>query len=237
MTFVALVFATLAIYWWQQAYPQLAEQVVELWERWVDYCWQGLAQKSWGRGVAGWSLTILGTAVVVAALVKIISGNHLLALLLLHVLVLTVALGPIGFDEDMDTAQVLRLVSCVFFYGVFGILGLVSVRLLLTRQSQAVWTQVSEVVIPWVLWVPARVVVISYALVGNFHTCMHFLMAKGLALPRDGEAEELVERGSIAALEPLWDELTAPEQQIQRSALNRRALLALLVILALVSIF
>jgi AmpE protein len=189
----------------------------------------------------GWLLAVLGTGVVVQALVLVIAGDSVLLTLLLHAGLLTLALAPLDIleldDEESLRETAVRIVGVVFWYLLLGPLGLIASRLCWSAARGQCWPSVSAQAAEWLWWLPVRILVLSFALVGNFHTAIEPLLRHFADSPAEMPARELVELSVPAALSPLWEDMDGSERMLQGNALLRRAMLALLVLLAIMSIF
>ncbi len=130
--------------------------------------------------------------------------------------------------------NMIELVSVVFWYLVVGPVGALTMRLVFVGQQSSRMAQIFDQVNQILLWLPIRCLMMSYALVGNFHKVFETTLEDSLRLDR--ESLELEKTAAKAALMPEVAEMNEEESRLLYAALYRRALLCWLAVIAIASL-
>ncbi|KTD16166.1 hypothetical protein [Legionella jordanis] len=121
-----------------------------------------------------------------------------------------------------------ELFAVIFWYILLGPLGVLFYRLVSLCREQLLTSQLAQVMTNILDWVPARLSVLLYLLVGNFQRGIHFLGRMFLASPEKNSLL-LGEGGLLAARTTADESISMP----QAEHLVEQALIVLLVFLAL----
>lgn len=248
MKFVALMFAFVLGYLAQNGKHAVIHEIragFEKYARWFDQRFTSIELSSgWG----GLVMFALVPALILGILIHIISGGFTLLLLILHALVLLVCLVPVepeihfnheGADdkraEDIqENFDIEQIVSIIFWYFVLGPLGALTVKLLFVGRQRVQIQQELARLMFIINWLPGRLLILSYALVGNFHGVVSAVGHDIFKL--DVNIQLLEQEAEKSALWPHFDELDTNEAITQTAALYRRAIICWLAIIALISI-
>ncbi len=246
MKFVALMLAFVLGYFAQHGRNSIVNDISQNFRRYLDWFSQKFTSAELSKGWGGVLMFSLVPALLLGLIVHFISGDMLFLVLVLHTAVLVICLVPvdpqlISMAEDSDSPKsinpdfsIIQIISVVFWYFVLGPVGALMMRLLFVgMQSEKLLERLASVIYV-ANWLPVRMLILSYALVGNFHGV---LVATGSdCLRMDKDSLELEQKAAKSALWPHFEELGEIEGAIQLVALYRRAILCWLTVIALISI-
>ncbi len=256
MKFVVLMVAFLLAYFAQHGQKSLIEDLNKGFTAYLDWFSKQFTSNELSQGWGGTLMFALVPALLLGLLIHFISGGFLLVVLVLHVAVLLVCIVPVDpqfidavthedASENTNEEQqiekkliagfsVIQIVSVVFWYFLVGPVGALMMRLLFTGQQSPKLQDTLSTLLYIAKWVPVRLLILSYALVGNFHGV---ITATGQdCLRMDKDSLKLEQKAAESALWPHFDELEADEAATQLAALYRRALLCWLTMITLISI-
>ncbi|ASQ45690.1 regulatory signaling modulator protein AmpE [Legionella clemsonensis] len=164
--------------------------------------------------------------------------------LLLNLVIFYYCLGPqnpfypVRNEDETQDNEVLvgnyfakvngQLFAVIFWYIVTGPLGVVFYRLISLSREQLSTAQLAQVIIDVLDWIPARLTVLLYLLVGNFQKGIHFFMQMFFAAPEKNDA--LLSNGGLLAARTNENE---PVPIPYAESLVEHALIVYLVFLAL----
>ncbi|HFB65489.1 MAG TPA: hypothetical protein ENJ60_08120 [Aeromonadales bacterium] len=251
MKFVALMFAFVLGYLAQNGKHAVINEIRAGFEKYARWFEQRFTSIELSSGWGGLVMFALVPSVILGILIHIISGGFTLLLLILHALVLLVCLVPVEpeirfnhestDDKDDKRAEdiqsdfdIEQIVSIIFWYFVLGPLGALTVKLLFVgRQRTQIQQELGRLMFI-INWLPGRLLILSYALVGNFHGVVSAVGNDIFKL--DVNIQSLEQAAEKSALWPHFDELETDEAITQTAALYRRAIICWLAIIALISI-
>ncbi|MFA5959093.1 MAG: regulatory signaling modulator protein AmpE [Tatlockia sp.] len=120
-----------------------------------------------------------------------------------------------------------QLFSVLFWYIVLGPLGALLYRLISLSRTQEATAHIATVLTNYLDWIPARLTVILYLLVGNCQRGLHFFREQVLSAPE--ENEQFLRDGGLLAARVNENE---PVQMPQAESLVEHAIIVFLVLLA-----
>ncbi len=127
-----------------------------------------------------------------------------------------------------------EIAAIIFWYFVLGALGALTVKLLFVGRERKPFKQQLLRLLFILNWLPGRLLILSYALVGNFRGV---LSSVGNDIFKwDSDIEALEQTAAKSALWPHFDELKADAAAGEIEALYRHAIICWLTIIALISI-
>lgn len=145
---------------------------------------------------------------------------------------------PVREDTDSENSEFVvghyfakvngQLFAVVFWYIVFGALGALAYRLISLCRTQDITAQLATRLTDLLDWIPARITVFLYLLVGNFQRGIHFFSQNFLSSPKNNDSF-LREGGLLAARAAE----TEPVQLPYAESLVEHAMIVYLVFLAL----
>ncbi len=124
-----------------------------------------------------------------------------------------------------------QLFSVIFWYVVAGALGIVIYRLISLCREQELTFRLASQITNFLDWIPARITVLLYLLVGNFQKGFHFYLRKFFSSPEFNN-QFLSEGGLLAAR----TNETEAVQLSQAQSLVEHGIIIYLVVLALFSL-
>ncbi len=244
MEFVALVLAFVLGYLAQNGKHAVINEIRPVLEKYGDWFNRQFTSTELSTGWVGLLLFALVPSALLGVVIYFISGGFILLLLVFHILVLFFCLVPIepeiapaaenNADAIIGTFDIGQIVSVIFWYFIFGVVGALSIKLLFAgRTREQIKHQVERLL--FVLnWLPGRLLILSYSLVGNFHGVLTAVGQDIFKVDHNIEALEVAAEKS--ALWPHHDELAADEAITQLAALYRRAIICWLTMIALLTI-
>lgn len=182
-----LCFVMLLISWrlpfiqnWVHRFPLLS--------RYVDFLDKLFGERGWYSGNAGLLLVLAACAIILQTL-SLACGNGLLGFIFQSVILIFAIqlIGSILFSASkveflphaMDAAILnelpsrvwevnYRIVTPLFWYMFFGVLGLMAYMMLAYLQQNSRWQMLARTWLEIACWLPARVLSFAYAVAGNF---------------------------------------------------------------------
>ncbi len=245
MKFVALMLAFLLGYFVQHGRHSIVNDIHLGFSRYLDWFSEKVTSSELSSGWGGVLMFSLLPALILGIMVYFISGDMLLFTLILHTAVLFVCLVPVdpqltSSSSEDETKQlisgfsIIQIIAVVFWYFVIGPVGALLMRLLFVGLQSEKLAETMTTAVYLFKWLPVRLLIISYALVGNFHGVIAATGADSLRMDKD--SLELEQKAAESALWPHFDELDEEEGVVQMVALYRRAILCWLTVIALISI-
>lgn len=162
-------------------------------------------------------LIIIVLPLLVATGIALYVTNHLLFgffKFLLHLFIFYYCLGPVNpfypvsTEEETEDSELAagsyfsqvngQLFSVLFWYVIGGALAIVVYRLISLCQEQELTAKLARQITNFLDWIPARITVLLYLLVGNFQNGFHFYIKKFLSYPEFNN-QFLSEGGLLAA--------------------------------------
>jgi AmpE protein len=245
MNFVALMLAFVLGYFAQHGRHSIVEDINKGFTGYLNWFGEQFTSSELSTGWGGVLMFSLLPAIILGIVVHFISGDMLLFALILHTAVLFICLVPVDpqiiSSEDENVADkiiegynLIQIIAVVFWYFVLGPVGALLMRLLFIGMQSEKLAETMTTAVYLLKWIPVRLLIISYALVGNFHGVIAATGADCLKIDKD--SLELEQRAAESALWPHFDELDEEEGVIQLVALYRRAILCWLTVIALISV-
>jgi len=244
MNFVALMLAFLLGYFAQHGRHSIVDDINKGFTAYLNWFGEQFNSSELSTGWGGVLMFSLLPAIALGAVVYFISGDMLLFGLVLHTAVLFICLVPVdpqiisdekgnASDKIIDSFSIIQVVAVVFWYFVLGPVGALLMRLLFIGLKSEKLVETMATAVYLLKWVPVRLLIISYALVGNFHGVIAATGSDCLRMDKD--SLELEQKAAESSLWPHFEELDAEEGVIQIVALYRRAIMCWLFVLALIS--
>ena len=243
MKFIALMLAITLGYLLQLNYKDIIKEIARYFKNYQDWYGQKFSSAELSSGWGGLAMFALVPAVILGLLIHIMSSQWIVLMLLLHILIILVCVVPIdpelvdveGEQRDILPAfNIMEIVSMIFWYFIIGPIGILSVKLLYLSLDNKNLSKEASLMKFYVNWVPVRLLVLSYALVGNFHGVFNEIGSD--YLKNDKNSEELAQRAAKSALWPHYEEMEKTQATVETSALFRRSIICWLAIIALISI-
>ncbi|PIP80446.1 MAG: hypothetical protein COW84_05180 [Gammaproteobacteria bacterium CG22_combo_CG10-13_8_21_14_all_40_8] len=194
----------------------------------------------WVQKWLGVSVFLLLPAFVIQVVFELISGDNALINILLHVVLLTSFIRPLGHlfeasEEQSATEKapfcMVQTTSLLFWYLALGPLGLVAVRLSYIQTLPKNVQDYMDKTHQWLEWLPVRLLILCYAAVGNFGQVVKVIGEEALSF--DNDSCDIETRAAKAALWPDFQEQERGSVQQVYNALYARSLLCWLVVIAL----
>lgn len=192
-------------------------------------------------------LTILVLPLIVIAAIALFIANHLLFGLLkflLHLVIFYYCLGPnnpfypVRLETEVESSESVvgsyfahvngQLFSVIFWYVCTGALGVLTYRLISLCREQELTAKLATQLTNLLDWVPARLTVLLFLLVGNFQKGIHFYRQKFFSSP--AKNEQFLSEGGLLTLRSSENESV---QLPDAESLVEHALVLYLVFLAL----
>ena len=244
MKFVALMLAFILGYFAQHGRHSIVDDINNGFSRYLNWFGEHFNSSELSSGWGGVLMFSLLPSIMLGIVVYFISGDMLLFALILHSAVLFVCLVPVDpqilnaenektADKIIDGFSIIEIVAVVFWYFVLGPVGALLMRLLFIGLQSEKLVETISTAVYLLKWLPVRLLIISYALVGNFHGVIAATGSDCLRMDKD--SFELEQKAAESSLWPHFEELDEEEGVIQMVALYRRAILCWLFVLALIS--
>ncbi|KTD36185.1 inner membrane protein AmpE [Legionella nautarum] len=145
---------------------------------------------------------------------------------------------PVREDTDAEHSELVvgdyfakangQLFAVIFWYIIFGALGALVYRLISLCRMHGATAQLATQITNILDWIPARITVILYLLVGNFQRGLHFFMQKFLSSPENNDI--FLSEGGLLAARTTEAE---PVQMSYAESLVEHAVIVYLVFIAL----
>lgn len=243
MKFIALMLAIVLGYLVQTDKKEFIAGIRGYFEKYQRWSRNQFQSPELSNGWGGLAMFALVPSVILGLIIHFISNQFLIFMLILHIAVIMICLIPVDpelITEDKEQESIiaefniLNIVSMIFWYFILGPVGILSVKLLIQSRDIETLSEESNLALSYINWIPARLLMLSYALVGNFHGVFSETGPDTLHWGKD--SVELTEQAAKSALWPHFEELEQQQALVQTAALYRRTIICWLAVIALISI-